>query len=137
MQGQDEFTSAAPHATVGNEPSVRPPWYRREARVVPLLVFLGLAAVLGVGLTLNPREVPSPLIGKLVPEFELPPVQGRTLGLASRDLEGEVTLVNVFARMPGRASGAHRSARSRRGSHSWTQLQGQASRRRGLARRHG
>jgi cytochrome c biogenesis protein CcmG/thiol:disulfide interchange protein DsbE len=65
--------------------------------VVPLLVFLGLAAVLAVGLTLNPREVPSPLIGRPVPEFELPPVQGRTLGLASRDLKGEVALVNVFA----------------------------------------
>jgi cytochrome c biogenesis protein CcmG/thiol:disulfide interchange protein DsbE len=32
-----------------------------------------------------------------VPEFTLPPVQGRALGLASTDLNGEVSLVNVFA----------------------------------------
>ena len=97
MQGQNGFTGSAPHATVGKAPSVRAPWHRRATMLVPLLVFLGLAAVLGVGLTLNPRLVPSPLIGKPVPEFELPPVKGRTLGLASRNLKGEVTLVNVFA----------------------------------------
>ena len=97
MQGQDELIPSAPPTAGGDEAFVRPPWYRRAAMVVPLLVLLGLAAMLGVGLTLNPREVPSPLIGKPVPEFELPPVQGRTLGLASRDLSGEVSLVNVFA----------------------------------------
>jgi cytochrome c biogenesis protein CcmG/thiol:disulfide interchange protein DsbE len=66
-------------------------------RFVPLLVFAGLAVLFGVGLTLNPREVPSPLIGKPVPEFRLAPVKGRTLGLASADLRGEVSIVNVFA----------------------------------------
>ncbi len=64
---------------------------------VPLLLFLGLAVIFGIGLTLNPRDIPSPLIGKPVPEFNLPPVQGRTLGLSSADLRGEVSLVNVFA----------------------------------------
>lgn len=64
---------------------------------VPLLLFLGLAVLFGVGLTLNPREIPSPLIGKPVPTFSLPPVKGRTLGLSSADLKGEVSLVNVFA----------------------------------------
>ena len=39
---------------------------------------------------------PSALIGKLVPEFDLPPVLGRTAGLASADLRGQVSLVNVF-----------------------------------------
>lgn len=65
--------------------------------LVPLAVFILLGALLAVGLTMNPREVPSPLIGKPVPEFTLPPVKGRTLGLASADLRGEVSLVNVFA----------------------------------------
>src|SRR2546427_715239 len=37
------------------------------------------------------------MLGKPVPEFALPPVKGRTLGLASADLNGEVSLVNVFA----------------------------------------
>lgn len=64
---------------------------------IPLLVFLVMAVFLGIGLTMNPRDVPSPLIGKPVPEFSLPPVKGRTLGLASADLRGEVSLVNVFA----------------------------------------
>lgn len=70
---------------------------RRAAFVVPLLVFAGIAAMLAVGLRLNPREIPSPLIGTAVPEFALPPVRGRTLGLSSADLKGEVSIVNVFA----------------------------------------
>jgi len=69
----------------------------RLAGFVPLAVFLVVGVFLAVGLTLNPREIPSPLIGKPVPEFSLPPVQGRTLGLSSADLKGEVSLVNVFA----------------------------------------
>ena len=69
----------------------------RFAALVPLAVFLVVGVFLAVGLTLNPREIPSPLIGKPVPEFSLPPVQGRTLGLSSADLNGEVSLVNVFA----------------------------------------
>ena len=70
---------------------------RTWAFVLPLLVFFGLAAALGWGLTRDPRELPSALIGKPVPDFSLPPVQGRTLGLSSDDLRGEVSLVNVFA----------------------------------------
>lgn len=46
---------------------------------------------------MDPRLIPSPLIGKPVPEFDLPPVQGRKLGLASGDLKGKVSMVNVFA----------------------------------------
>ena len=64
---------------------------------MPFLLFVGLVALFGVGLTLNPREIPSPLIGKPVPTFSLPPVKGRVLGLSSADLKGEVSLVNVFA----------------------------------------
>jgi len=69
----------------------------RTLLLLPVLLFLGLALVLGVGLFLDPRKVPSPLIGKPVPEFRLTPVHGRTLGLSSADLKGEVSLVNVFA----------------------------------------
>jgi cytochrome c biogenesis protein CcmG/thiol:disulfide interchange protein DsbE len=79
------------------KPEDHSPRTRRLVFLVPVLVFLGLAVILGIGLTLNPREVPSPLIGKPVPEFSLPPVQGRTLGFSSTDLRGEVSLVNVFA----------------------------------------
>ncbi|MGH8620556.1 MAG: DsbE family thiol:disulfide interchange protein [Burkholderiales bacterium] len=69
----------------------------RLGYLAPLLAFIALAVILGIGLALDPRKVPSPLIGKPVPEFFLPPVKGRTLGLAGSDLKGEVSLVNVFA----------------------------------------
>lgn len=62
-----------------------------------MILFAAMAALLGVGLTMNPRDVPSPLIGKPVPTFSLPPVQGRSAGLSSADLKGEASLVNVFA----------------------------------------
>jgi cytochrome c biogenesis protein CcmG, thiol:disulfide interchange protein DsbE len=65
--------------------------------VLPLVAFITIAVFLGIGLTLNPREVPSPLIGRPVPEFALPPVLGRTLGLSDKDLKGQVSVVNVFA----------------------------------------
>ncbi|RMD87575.1 MAG: DsbE family thiol:disulfide interchange protein [Alphaproteobacteria bacterium] len=46
----------------------------------------------------DPRVIPSPLIDKPVPEFDLPPLEAGIPGLASRDLaEGKVVLVNVFA----------------------------------------
>jgi cytochrome c biogenesis protein CcmG/thiol:disulfide interchange protein DsbE len=69
----------------------------RVAFLLILLAFLALVAILAIGLTLDPRKVPSPLIGRPVPEFSLPPVKGRALGLASAHLKGEVSLVNVFA----------------------------------------
>jgi cytochrome c biogenesis protein CcmG/thiol:disulfide interchange protein DsbE len=67
------------------------------AGAIPLLVFAVVAGFLAIGLTRNPREVPSPLIGRPVPAFSLPPVLGRTLGLSDKDLRGEVSVVNVFA----------------------------------------
>lgn len=70
---------------------------RRLTGYIPLAVFIVMAVFLGIGLTMNPRDVPSPLIGKSVPQFSLPPVKGRTLGLATADLKGQVSLVNVFA----------------------------------------
>lgn len=73
------------------------PLARRWPYLGPLAVFVIVGIFLGVGLTLNPRIIPSPLIGKPVPQFRLEAVKGRTLGLASADLRGEVSIVNVFA----------------------------------------
>ena len=84
-----QMAASAPGNSAGKRP--------RLAYLVPLLAFMALALILGIGLTLDPRKVPSPLIGKPVPEFSLPPVKGRTVGLASANLKGEVPLVNVFA----------------------------------------
>ena len=69
----------------------------RSSAFVPVAVFVVLVVLFGIGLTMNPRIIPSPLIGKPVPEFSLPPVKGRTLGLSSADLKSEPSLVNVFA----------------------------------------
>jgi cytochrome c biogenesis protein CcmG, thiol:disulfide interchange protein DsbE len=69
----------------------------RTSYFMPLAVFGLIAMLLGIGLTYNPREIPSPLIGKPAPEFSLPPVQGRVDGLSDQDLKGDVSLVNVFA----------------------------------------
>lgn len=69
----------------------------RTVSLIPVILFLGLAIALGLGLSRNPQEIPSALIDKPIPAFTLPPVQGRTLGLASADLGGEISLVNVFA----------------------------------------
>jgi cytochrome c biogenesis protein CcmG/thiol:disulfide interchange protein DsbE len=70
---------------------------RRLGFLLPVAVFAMVAVGLGIGLTRNPQEIPSVLIGKPVPAFALPPVQGRMLGLSDADLKGEVSLVNVFA----------------------------------------
>ena len=70
---------------------------RRWFHFWPLAVFVLIGAFLAIGLTRDPRLVPSPLIGKSVPQFRLAPVQGRTLGLASEDLRSEPAVVNVFA----------------------------------------
>jgi cytochrome c biogenesis protein CcmG/thiol:disulfide interchange protein DsbE len=70
---------------------------RRLGFLIPVAVFAAIALALGVGLTLRPDVIPSALIGKPVPEFDLPPVKGSALGLSSNDLRGEVSLVNVWA----------------------------------------
>jgi cytochrome c biogenesis protein CcmG/thiol:disulfide interchange protein DsbE len=70
---------------------------RRRFYLVPVASFAVLALVFAWGVTRDPTTIPSVLIGKPVPTFKLPPVKGRTLGLSSGDLNGEVSLVNVFA----------------------------------------
>ena len=68
-----------------------------------MLPWLPLAGVLLLGIVFyallgwDSHLVQSPLIGKPAPLFTLPPVQGRTLGLSSDDLKGDVSLVNIFA----------------------------------------
>jgi len=64
---------------------------------LPLVLFFGLVLAFAVRLDRDPSKIPSALIGKSVPVFSLPPVKGRELGLSSADLNGEVSLVNVFA----------------------------------------
>lgn len=65
--------------------------------LLPVLVFVALALAFWFGLGRDPKLVPSALIDQEVPSFELPPLVEGQPGLASADLSGEVTLVNVFA----------------------------------------
>jgi cytochrome c biogenesis protein CcmG/thiol:disulfide interchange protein DsbE len=70
---------------------------RRWLFGLPAAGFVALSGMLLWGLDRDPAELPSTLIGKVVPKFSLPPVEGRALGLSSENLYGEVSLVNVFA----------------------------------------
>jgi cytochrome c biogenesis protein CcmG, thiol:disulfide interchange protein DsbE len=77
-----------------------PPAERRAVRLrylVPVAGFAALVLAFAWGLRHDPSKIPSALIGQPVPQFSLPPVKGRTLGLSSADLVGDVSLVNVFA----------------------------------------
>ena len=64
---------------------------------IPIVLMLGVLALLGFGLTHDPREVPSPLIGKPAPAFALPGLNGTPPQLANADLKGRPVLVNFFA----------------------------------------
>jgi cytochrome c biogenesis protein CcmG/thiol:disulfide interchange protein DsbE len=64
---------------------------------IPLAVFAVLVGFLFVGLFLNPREVPSPLIGKPAPAFSLNQLHKPDRTLATADMKGQVWLLNVWA----------------------------------------
>ena len=65
--------------------------------LIPLGIFIVLVLMLGVGLTLNPREVPSPLIGKPAPQFTLAQLHEPAKTLSPADLTGKVWVLNVWA----------------------------------------
>jgi cytochrome c biogenesis protein CcmG/thiol:disulfide interchange protein DsbE len=65
--------------------------------LIPLVIFIAVAAFLFKGLSLNPKEVPSPLIGKAAPEFSLPMLNNFETRFANSDMTGKVWLLNVFA----------------------------------------
>ncbi len=60
-------------------------------------IFIALVALLAVGLRLNPREVPSPLIGKPAPPFELPLLTEPDKRFSQKDMLGKVWIMNVWA----------------------------------------
>ena len=69
---------------------------RRLPYLLPLALFLLLAMYFWTGLGKDPHELPSVLIDQKVEPFALPPIEGRALGFSSDDLQGRVSLVNVF-----------------------------------------
>lgn len=68
----------------------------RARSLIPLAVFVAIAALLGIGLTLDADEVPSPLIGKPVPAFEMPGLHDAQARVRPADYDGQVWLLNVW-----------------------------------------
>ena len=66
--------------------------------LIPLALFLLLAGFLAMGLTRDPHELPSPLVGKPAPVFSLPRLEpGPAAQFSSRQMQGQVWLLNVWA----------------------------------------
>lgn len=64
------------------------------------LIPVAASALLGAfawSLQHHTEVLPSARIGKPVPEFTLPPIEGRTDGFSTADLKGQVALINIFA----------------------------------------
>lgn len=65
--------------------------------LLPLAVFLVLVGFFAMGLKLDPREVPSPLIGKPAPAFRLPILGESGKTFSPEDMRGKVWVLNVWA----------------------------------------
>jgi cytochrome c biogenesis protein CcmG/thiol:disulfide interchange protein DsbE len=69
---------------------------RRLMFLAPVVLFLGLIVVFALGLRRDPSLIPSALINKPLPAFDLPPVRASGPGLKTADFKGEPALLNVF-----------------------------------------
>ena len=65
--------------------------------LIPLVVFVVLAIFLGRGLSLDPKEIPSPLINKAAPVFTLSQLEKPEQMIGSENLRGQVWILNVWA----------------------------------------
>jgi cytochrome c biogenesis protein CcmG/thiol:disulfide interchange protein DsbE len=65
--------------------------------LLPLGIFIVLVVFLAIGLNRDPREVPSPLVGKPAPAFELRQLHKTEAKFAPKDMQGKVWLLNVWA----------------------------------------
>jgi cytochrome c biogenesis protein CcmG/thiol:disulfide interchange protein DsbE len=73
---------------------------RRWILLLPLALFAGLASIFLIRLETggNIEDIPSALVGKPAPDFDLPALEGMSLpGFSRADLLGKVTVVNIFA----------------------------------------
>lgn len=64
---------------------------------LPLAVFLAIGIALMAGLRRDPHELPSALIGKPAPAFELPVLEADGRTVRSSDMRGKVWMLNVWA----------------------------------------
>jgi cytochrome c biogenesis protein CcmG/thiol:disulfide interchange protein DsbE len=70
---------------------------KSAALVIPLVAFIAIAAFLAVGLTHDPREVPSPFIDKAAPAFRVEQLHEAKASFSPEDMRGKVWLLNVWA----------------------------------------
>lgn len=66
-------------------------------RFLPLILVLALGVVLYRGLSLNPQDMPSALVGKTLPAFELVSLNTPGKMLTQEDVIGDIVLINVWA----------------------------------------
>jgi|SRR5213079_872578 len=65
--------------------------------LIPLVLFIGLVAFLAIGLGRDPHEVPSPLINKPAPAFQLAQLHQPDKKFSAEEMRGKVWLLNVWA----------------------------------------
>ena len=65
--------------------------------LLPLLLFIVLVIFLAIGLNRDPQEVPSPLINKPAPAFEIPQLSEANQSFSPASMKGQVWILNVWA----------------------------------------
>lgn len=65
--------------------------------LIPLAIFIVLVVFLAIGLTRDPHLVPSPLINKPAPAFQLPQLKDPAKSFSAQEMRGKVWLLNVWA----------------------------------------
>ena len=75
--------------------------------ILPFVVFMIVAAFMYVGLSLDPREVPSPLVGKAAPAFTLQQLHDPAKQFSPQEMKGKVWLLNVWASWCTACEGEH------------------------------
>jgi len=69
----------------------------RAKFLIPLVLFIVLVVFLAIGLNRDPHEVPSPLIGKAAPAFEIPQLGETNKSFSPASMKGQVWILNVWA----------------------------------------
>lgn len=65
--------------------------------VIPLILFVVLVVFLAIGLGRDPHEIPSPLINKQAPAFQLAQLKDPSKSFSAEEMKGKVWLLNVWA----------------------------------------